>query len=167
MRARDLLERRTSAAKSLFFVAFSAASHASALDLLDAQLAGGTTGAYGLRTIRSERMDLSVQELDNGITVVALRGRLDTVWAGEMESSFTTVAGSKHAVVLDLSEVSFLGSLGMRMFVQGGTMVIRRGGKFAILSPDPNITKVLKVAAIDSLIPILHDRDAALAAILP
>jgi anti-anti-sigma factor len=112
-------------------------------------------------------MDLSVQELDNGITVVALRGRLDTVWAGEMESSFTTVAGSKQAVVLDLSEVSFLGSLGMRMFVQGGTMVIRRGGKFAILSPDPNITKVLKVAAIDSLIPILHDRDAALAAILP
>ena len=112
-------------------------------------------------------MDLNVQELDNGITVVPLRGRLDTVWAGEMKSSFATVAGSKQAVVLDLSQVSFLGSLGMRMFVQGGTMVIRRGGKFAILSPDPNITKVLKVAAINSLIPILHDRDTALAAILP
>jgi anti-sigma B factor antagonist len=111
-------------------------------------------------------MDLSVQELDNGITLVTLRGRLDTVWAGEMESSFNTVAGSKQAVVLDLSQVSFLGSLGMRMFVQGGTTVMRRGGKFAILSPDPNITKVLKVAAIDSLIPILHDRADALAAAL-
>jgi anti-anti-sigma factor len=112
-------------------------------------------------------MDLSVQELDNGITVVALRGRLDTIWAGAMESSFNTIAGSKQSVVVDLSEVSFLGSLGMRMFVQGGTTVIRRGGKFAILSPDPNITKVLKVAAIDSLIPILQERAAALAAALP
>jgi len=112
-------------------------------------------------------MDLSVQELDNGITVVALRGRLDTIWAGEMETSFNTIAGSKQSVVVDLSEVSFLGSLGMRMFVQGGTTVIRRGGKFAILSPDPNITKVLKVAAIDSLIPILQERAAALAAALP
>jgi anti-sigma B factor antagonist len=112
-------------------------------------------------------MDLSVQELDNGITVVALHGRLDTVWAGEMESSFNAIAGVKKAVVLDLSEVSFLGSLGMRMFVHGGTTVLRRGGKFAILSPDPNITKVLKVAAIDSLMPILPDRAAALAAALP
>ena len=111
-------------------------------------------------------MDLGVQELDTGVTIVALRGRLDTVWAGEIESSFNTVIGTKHAVVLDLSEVSFLGSLGMRMFVQGGTAVLRRGGKFAILSPDPNITRVLTVAAIDSLIPILHDRDAALSAAL-
>ena len=30
-----------------------------------------------------------------------------TVWAGEMESSFTTVAGSKQAVVLNLSESAF------------------------------------------------------------
>jgi anti-anti-sigma factor len=112
-------------------------------------------------------MDLSVQELDNGITIVALRGRLDTVWAGEMEASFNTIAGAKRSVVLDLSGVSFLGSLGMRMFVQGGTTVLRRGGKFAILSPDPNITKVLKVASIDSLIPILHERTAALDAVLP
>jgi anti-sigma B factor antagonist len=126
----------------------------------------GTPALWSL-AIRSERMDLSIQDLDNGITVVALRGRLDTLWAGDMESSFNAIASSKQAVVLDLSEVSFLGSLGMRLFVHGGTTVLRRGGKFAILSPDPNITKVLKVAAIDSLMPILPDRAAALAAALP
>jgi anti-sigma B factor antagonist len=110
-------------------------------------------------------MGLSTQELDNGVTIVALSGRLDTAWVSEMEPSFNALISSKRAIVVDLTQVNVLGSLGMRMLLHGGTGVIKSGGKFIILSPDPNITRVLKVAAIDSLIPIAGERDAALAAI--
>jgi anti-sigma B factor antagonist len=109
-------------------------------------------------------MELNVRELSDGVAVIALSGRLDTVWAREQETSFNAVAESKRAVVVDLTDVSFLGSLGMKMFVQGAKSVMRRGGRFLLLSPDPKITQVLKVAAIDSLIPILNDRAAAIAA---
>jgi anti-sigma B factor antagonist len=110
-------------------------------------------------------MGLSAQELDSGVTVVALSGRLDTAWVTELEPSFNALIGSKRAIVVDLSSVNVLGSLGMRMLVHSGTGIIKTGGKFVILSPDPNITRVLKVAAIDSFIPIVSERASALAAV--
>jgi anti-sigma B factor antagonist len=84
-------------------------------------------------------MDMQVEELDGGVTNVMLRGRLDTVGAGAIDLKFSAVAGSKRAIVVDLSGIDFLASLGIRVLVMGAKAVRNKGGKLVLLSPDENV----------------------------
>jgi anti-sigma B factor antagonist len=109
-------------------------------------------------------MDMDVEEIEGGITNVVLRGRLDTVGAGA-DLKFNVIAGAKRAVVVDLSNVAFMASLGIRLLVMGAKTIARKGGKLVILSPDENVHAVLKTAGIEQLIPIMFDRSAAIEAV--
>lgn len=75
--------------------------------------------------------------------------------------------GARRAIVVDLSKVDFLASLGIRVLVLGARAVKNKGGKLVILSPDENVRSVLTAARTDTLIPIFVDRDAAIAAVAP
>jgi anti-anti-sigma factor len=110
-------------------------------------------------------MDMDVEEIEGGITNVVLRGRLDTAGAGAIDLKFNVIAGAKRAVVVDLSNVAFMASLGIRLLVMGAKTITRKGGKLVILSPDENVHAVLKTAGIDQLIPIMFDRSAAIEAV--
>jgi len=105
-------------------------------------------------------MDMDVQELPNGVTKVALKGRIDIAAAGQAETKFSAIAGHRRAVVVDLSQVDFLASMGIRMLLLTAKTVQAKGGKMVLLGASAPIAGVLKTARIDSLIP-LHDTLAA------
>lgn len=110
-------------------------------------------------------MHMVVDELDGGVTAVALRGRLDTLGAEAIDLRFSVIAGAKRAVVVDLSEVDFLASLGIRVLLTSAKAVQRKGGRLAIIAPEGNVLMVLKTAGMETLIPIFQERDAAIAAV--
>jgi anti-sigma B factor antagonist len=110
-------------------------------------------------------MEMEVKEADDGIAFVILRGRLDTVGANAIDLKFNAIAGARRAVVVDLSQVDFLASLGIRVLVLGARVVKGKGGKLVILSPSEGVRSVLSAARADTLIPILPDRAAAVAAV--
>jgi anti-anti-sigma factor len=112
-------------------------------------------------------MDMIVDELTGGVTKVALRGRLDTLAAEAVDLRFSVIAGAKRAVVVDLSDLEFLASLGIRVLLTSAKAVQRKGGKLAIVAPEGNILMVLQTAGIDTLIPIFGESDAAIAAVGP
>jgi anti-sigma B factor antagonist len=112
-------------------------------------------------------MEMQVKELDGGITNVVLRGRLDTVGAGAIDLNFNVIAGAKRAIIVDLSEVDFLSSLGIRVLVMGAKAVKNKGGKLVLFSPGENVSSVLKTAGIDQLIPVMSDWPAAIMAVKP
>jgi anti-sigma B factor antagonist len=109
-------------------------------------------------------MDMVVDDLDGGITAVALRGRFDTKGAETVDLRFSVIAGSKSAVVVDLTEVEFLASLGLRVLVTSAKAVQRKGGKLVLVAPEGNVLMVLKTAGMDTLIPIFSERSAAMTA---
>ncbi len=110
-------------------------------------------------------MEMVVVDLDGGVTKVALRGRLDTVGAEAIDLRFSVIAGSKQAVVVDLSEVDFLASMGIRVLLTSAKAVQRKGGKLAMVVPEGNVLMVLKTAGMETLIPIFQDAEAAVAAV--
>jgi len=112
-------------------------------------------------------MDMQVEDLDGGVTNVVLRGRLDMVGAGAIDLKFNAVAGSKRAIIVDMSAVDFLASLGIRVLVIGAKAVRSKGGKLVIFSPGENVHSILKTAGIEDLIPVMFDRSAAIAAVKP
>jgi anti-anti-sigma factor len=110
-------------------------------------------------------MEMIVEDIDGGVTNVILRGRLDTAGADSIDMRFNVVAGSKRAVIVDLSSVDILTSLGVRVLLLGARAVKSKGGKLVILSPTSNVRSVLTAARTDSLIPVFDDRSAAIAAV--
>jgi anti-anti-sigma factor len=115
--------------------------------------------------VKESDMEMEVEEADGGVALVILRGRLDTVGANAIDLKFNAVAGARRAIVVDLSAVDFLASLGIRVLVLGARAVKNKGGKLVILSPNDGVRGVLSAAHTDTLIPIFPDRAAAVAAV--
>jgi len=108
-------------------------------------------------------MKLDVAAIGNGITKVSLSGRLDIEGAVNIDDEFNEIAKENKNILVDLSEVTFIASLGVHMLVAGVTATINNGGKMVLLNPQPNVEKVLRTCRVDIMMPIAHDVTAVAA----
>jgi anti-sigma B factor antagonist len=120
-----------------------------------------------MRICGDHLVEMQVVELEDGITNLVLRGRLDTVGAESIKGQFNAIAATKRAIVVDLSQVTVLTSWGIRMLVLGAKAVTNKGGKIVLSSPNEWVQFVLETAEIDQFIPVLFDRSRAIAAVRP
>ncbi len=102
-------------------------------------------------------MQLTTADVGKEITKISLSGRLDIDGALKIDDEFMDIAKQKKFLVVDLSEVSFLASLGMRTLVSGAKASWENGGRLVLLTPQENVEKALRAAAIDTIIPIVRD----------
>lgn len=101
---------------------------------------------------------------EDDVTRVALTGRLDLQGAGEIERAFTEETATRNkAAVVDLGEVSFLASMGMRLLVQVAKALRRADRRLVILRPQENVKQALEVAGLIEILPIANDDAEALA----
>lgn len=108
-------------------------------------------------------MKLDYSELENGIRLIKLEGRLDLNGTYSIEVQFVNrCAGEGVRVLVDLSGVSYVSSVGIPMLVNTAKSVVSRGGKMAFLNPQENVMKVLDLVGISSVIPIYNNQQAAL-----
>ncbi len=111
-------------------------------------------------------MDLQVQQLADGIDRVALAGRLDSASVEAVDRSLAALAAVRAArILVDLSQVSFLASIGIRSLISAARALRKHGGRIALLNPQPAVKEVLRATAVESIIPVFRDLDAASAAL--
>jgi anti-sigma B factor antagonist len=107
-------------------------------------------------------MKLQTQQSSDGITKIDLTGRMDSAGVQAIDLQFTALtATSKAFIVVDLSEVSFLASIGIRTLISNARALRRRGGEMVLLNPQPLVGEVLKAAGINPIIRILYDIKSA------
>ena len=105
-------------------------------------------------------MKLDVADMENGITKISLSGRLDVEGALKIDDEFTEITKGKKNVLVDLSEVPFIASLGIRTLVIGAKATSNNGGKMVLLNPQPNVEQVLRTTRVDTIMPIIDDSTA-------
>ena len=111
-------------------------------------------------------MDLEVQQLEGGIERVKLAGRLDSAGVQEIDHRLSALTAARRACILvDLAQVSFLASIGIRALLNNARVLRQRGGKMALLNPQTLVEEVLRSTGIESIIPVFHDLEAASAAL--
>ena len=111
-------------------------------------------------------MDLRSEPLADGIEKISLIGRMDSLGGHEIDLRFAAlVATRKLLAVVDMSEVSFLASIGIRTLVVNARAQSQHGGGLALANPQPLVAEVLKMAGIDSIIPVFPDVDSARSAL--
>ena len=107
-------------------------------------------------------MELQYSELENNIRLIKLSGRLDIIGTGEIETKFMGYnAGDRVRVIVDLSEVDFLASIGIRLLVLTAKSVTSRGGKMVLLTPITEVQDVLEITGIPAIIPIYSYLESA------
>jgi anti-sigma B factor antagonist len=107
-------------------------------------------------------MELQYNELDNNIRLIKLNGSLDIIGTGQIETRFAGYCGGEKArVVVDLSDLEFLASIGIRLLTLTAKSVANRGGKMVILNPNPDVHHVLDVTGIPAIIPIYSNFESA------
>ena len=110
-------------------------------------------------------MPITIETRDGAVTRVVLSGRLDIAGAHEIDMPLSLVAGSSRAVVVDMREVEFLASLGLRGIVIAAKSILGKHGRIVLLAPQPQVMEVLTVSGIEAMIPIHDDEERAFAAV--
>jgi anti-anti-sigma factor len=111
-------------------------------------------------------MKLETEQLDGGILRVRLSGRMDIAGVDTISVPFAALAATdSRRVVVDLSGVDFLASIGIRAILQNARAHKMRGGGMALLAPPPLVDEVLRAAGVANVVPIVPDLDAARAAL--
>jgi len=108
---------------------------------------------------------LKLVEAAEAFTIVAVGGRLDPAGVGAIESKLTrhTVGRGKPSVI-DLSEVEFIGSIGIGMLIGIGKAMRGQGLGVAVVAA-ATIKEILDMLTIGSLFPVVASRDEALRAL--
>ena len=110
-------------------------------------------------------MGITTEELDGEIMRVVLDGSLDIAGAAAIDLQMNVIAGAHKAVMLDLSKVTFLGSMGLRSLLLPARAILAKGGTIVAFGASEPVRQVFKTSGIDSLIPVYTDFEQALGAL--
>lgn len=108
-------------------------------------------------------MRLEQTTLPGDILMVKLTGALDIAGAGEIDMPFSVISGKHTKVIVNLADVTFLASIGIRVLVKAARTIGQRKGRFVVFSPTEEARKVLRSTGIDTIIPVVADEKAAIA----
>jgi len=112
-------------------------------------------------------MRLQFNELENSIRLIKLIGALDLSGSYSIEVEFVRhCAGEGVHVLVDLSEVDYISSIGVHMMINAANSIASRGGKMALFNPQPSVMDVLDLTGILQVIPIYSDLESAKAGVL-
>jgi stage II sporulation protein AA (anti-sigma F factor antagonist) len=106
-------------------------------------------------------MQISIDEEGGSTARVSLVGRLDIKGAEVIAMPLATLSGQKQNILLDMSGVSFLASIGIRYLVTATKSLTRRGGKLILVSPTEIVAEVLTTAGIADIIPMVGSESEA------
>src|ERR1043165_551642 len=111
-------------------------------------------------------MRLQYSELENGIRLIKLNGTLDIHGTDAIEVEFVRrCIGENLRVIVDLSKVNYISSIGIPMLINSAKSVVRHGGKLVLLHPQRAVEDILELAGIPLIIPICESLDKAILAL--
>jgi anti-sigma B factor antagonist len=87
---------------------------------------------------------------------------MDVNGTQQIDLKFTALTATRKAQILvDLSNVTFIASIGIRTLISNAKAQKARGGCLILYKPTDQVEQVLRATGIDTIIPIEHDMEAA------
>ncbi|MEI6486502.1 MAG: STAS domain-containing protein [Sphingomonadales bacterium] len=110
-------------------------------------------------------MELAIDD-GGSVAVARLSGRLDTDGVGRIELAFTArVVPESRPVLVDLTGLDFIASLGVRLLITTARSRARRGAALVMYGAGEAVTDIITTMGLDEIIPLLPDENAARAAV--
>jgi anti-sigma B factor antagonist len=109
-------------------------------------------------------LKVRVETAGNGTSVVSLAGELDLSTIPRMELPLLGEV-SHRAVIVDLSALSFIDSLGIAVLIKAFRAAEGDRRMHTVIAPGSQVERVLRIAGIHRALPLFPDRDAAFEAL--
>lgn len=108
-------------------------------------------------------MSIEFEDISPELRLVRLEGRLDILGTGQIETRYAGLTAiEKRNLVIDLTAVEFLASIGIRMLITNAKAQLQRGGKTVLLvTGNSSVAKTLEMTGIHSLVPMYHGLEEA------
>ena len=111
-------------------------------------------------------LTIHVGRRQSGAQLVSLVGRLDTNTHGDLDAALAPLLESKiHSLVLDLAELNYISSAGVRSIFKARKALAGRGGKVLVARLQPQIQKVfdvVKAVPLEEIFTSVAEADAYL-----
>jgi anti-sigma B factor antagonist len=99
-------------------------------------------------------MEVSVKSLKR-VDVVKVAGRVDSNSAPEFEKALKDLwEADRNQIVLDLEDVDYLSSAGLRVMVTALKQVKKSSGDLRVAAPSTRVSEVLHLAGLNSIFQI-------------
>src|SRR5882757_7046248 len=109
-------------------------------------------------------MELELTELDGPLTCARLHGRLDTAGSDQIGLRFTAgVVAPGRPALIDLSDVSFISSMGIRLLISCAKGLRGKGASLVLFGAQPAVQEVFEQSALDQVFDLAPDEVQALA----
>jgi anti-sigma B factor antagonist len=113
----------------------------------------------------SEDVTLEVED-QGSYLVVRATGYLDVSTSPRLRETLTEIADrSPKVVLLDLGAIEFLDSSALGVILNGWKRLQAEGGRLAVVSPQPRITKIFEITALNLSIDLYASLEEARAAL--
>ena len=101
-----------------------------------------------------------------GVAVIALKGRLDSANAGELEKGMAdlfTQPGQK--AVVDMEKLDYISSAGLRVVLMLAKRARQTGGRLLLSCMAPSVREVFEISGFLKIIEVTSTTDAAVASL--
>lgn len=96
------------------------------------------------------------------VTLIEVSGRVDSMTANQMGSALgTQISDGRVRLVLDLSDVDYMSSAGLREIVTALKSVKRASGDLRIAQPSDRVREVLAMSGLDTIFRIYETQAEA------
>jgi anti-sigma B factor antagonist len=99
------------------------------------------------------------------VLVLRASGRLDSGSASALEAVLPAQVQARDKVVLDLAQVAYVSSAGLRVLLMGAKAARATGHKLALAGLSDSVREVFDISGFTSLFTITADVDSAVAAL--
>ena len=107
-------------------------------------------------------MQIEKSHLGGSVTRLKLAGRLDINGSAMVEIPIALAAKNCRVLLIDMSEVSYVASLGVRHLVMAAKTLSWGGGKLVLFAVTEPVAETLETMGITDLIPLAASESAAL-----
>jgi anti-sigma B factor antagonist len=109
-------------------------------------------------------MDINVENIDH-MTVIDLKGKLNASSLGSVEMQLLSLAQPGQAVLVDMSNVTYLSSAGLRTLLLLYRRVHENHGMMALAGMNEEVTDIMSITGFLDLFTIYSDRNEGLEAL--
>lgn len=96
-------------------------------------------------------------------SVLALKGRVDATNSNQIhERIMDEVEKGCKRMAIDFSEVSYISSAGLRVFIYASKVLSKNSGTLSICALDENIKKIFEISGLSKLFRITEDVESGL-----
>ena len=106
-----------------------------------------------------------IKEIQDGIKVFHLRGRLDSNTSQKLEDElFRAISDGSNKIIVDFENVDYISSAGLQVILEAYHRILREDGQFIFCSMQKHIREIFKATGIDDLVLILDNMNQAIEA---